>query len=197
MGAIHPLDDLRVVAVRHEERESEVVEQALGGTFPFGFFGANLKEFAGKGHVFRRKIEGLAERFADGDLLGRDVAAAGLEAVDFGGNGGEFLLQVAHGDFVFGDAVFQVGLVGCADRLESGDAVVLGVESGGIACGGFVELGDEIGVAVGLLFPAVAFARKLSDAGGQGGDAVAAVLGDLTVEVGFVAAKAARVSAMP
>ena len=192
MGAIHPLDDLRVVAVRHEERESEVVKQALGGTFPFGFFGANLKEFAGKGHVFGRKIEGLTKRFADGNLLGRNIAAASLEAVDFSGNGGEFVLQFSHGDGIVGDAVFQVGLVGCADRLESGDAVVLGVESCGIAGGGFVEFGNEIGVAVGLGFTAVALTRKLADAGGQGGDAVAAVLGDLTVEVGFVAAKRSK-----
>ena len=90
---VNPARHARVVCVGNEERQSETAQQALRRSFPVAFVVAHLYELADEGHLhLRREVQRFAQRRAHGDLPGRDVVAAGLEALDLGG---EYLMLLS------------------------------------------------------------------------------------------------------
>jgi hypothetical protein len=60
VGLFDPLRHRRVESVRHQQRESEVVQQALGHTFPVALVVAHLQQFAGEGQFRFIQLQCLA-----------------------------------------------------------------------------------------------------------------------------------------
>ena len=109
VGLVDPARHPGVVRVGHQERQTEAAQQALRRPFPVAFFLAYLEDFADERHVrLRREVQRLAQGGAHGDLPGRDVAAAGPEALDLRVERVVLLPRPAEVDPVLGQLVAQL-----------------------------------------------------------------------------------------
>ena len=55
-GLIDPLADFGVMRVRHQQRQTKIVQQPLGGAFPVALVVAHLQQFAREGQAFFRQF---------------------------------------------------------------------------------------------------------------------------------------------
>ncbi|KFB71133.1 MAG: hypothetical protein AW09_003747 [Candidatus Accumulibacter phosphatis] len=110
LGLVDPGRDFWVIVIGHQQRQAEVAQQSLGGTFPVAFVVAHLQQFAGKGHRLFGQREGLAQGAAHQDMFGRNVAAPGFEAADLGAKLVVFELALTQADAVLGEFVLQARL---------------------------------------------------------------------------------------
>ena len=187
---VHPPGDPRVRRVGDEQREAEAAEQPFRRSLPVALLLTHLDELARERHARFVEVEGPAERGSQGDLARRDVAAAGLEALDLGAEGGVLLLPLAEVHPELGQVVLKSGLVGSKRLGLLREACAL-VEKGRVVRRrGLVHPANELRVAPGLSFARLAFALEPPDLGRQAFEPVAAVLGDGAPDLVHVAALA-------
>ena len=187
---IHPPGHPRIALVGYEQRKAEVAEQPFRRSLPVALLLPHLEQLARERHVRFVQVERPAERGPHGDLLRRDVAAAGLEALDLAGEGIVLLLPLPQVHTQLGQVVLKAGLVRSKLLGLVREACPL-VEKGRVVRRrGFVHPAGELRVALGLAFARFAFAFEPLNLPGQAFEAVAAVLGDGTPQLLHVAALA-------
>jgi hypothetical protein len=85
-GPVDPFGDLAVMFIGHQQRQGEIVQQPLDGAFPVALVFEHADQLAGKGQAVFGQVQGLAELFANGQAVGRQIVAPGLKRFDLGAN---------------------------------------------------------------------------------------------------------------
>ena len=75
VGAVHPLGDLLIVCIRHQQRQTEIVQHALDGALPVALFITHLDQLTGKGQRLHWQPGALAQPLTQCQHGGRDVGA--------------------------------------------------------------------------------------------------------------------------
>jgi len=175
---IHPFGHGLVVRVRHQQRETEAVQQPLGGTLPVAMLLADLQQLAGERHRALRQPQCLAQGCANLHLPVVDVAAPPFQALDLGRERVVPGPALAQAHAVLGERVLQLG-VATAQFLARGlEPPSLAGESLGVGCGRFAQCGGELAVAARLLLPLLAQGLLLADLRRESLQPVTAVLAD-------------------
>ena len=102
---IHPLGDVLVIGVGHQQGQAEPTHQALCSALPFARIIAHLEQFTREGHLCLCQLRCGAQRCANLNLLVVDVTAPPFQAVDLGLQGSVFQLALAQADTVLGQGV--------------------------------------------------------------------------------------------
>src|SRR5690606_25499788 len=178
MRAIDPRRDGGVVLVRHEQRQTEIVQQALDRAFPVALVVAHLEQLAGERQRVGGQPERLAEPLAKREHRGRNVRPPKAQRRELRLERFALLLQRAHRHLLLGEPVLDFRLP-LLERFERalGFASVRG-ESGRIARLVHAELTCEPGVKLRAPVPLGLPLLELRDLGFQLLDAVAAVVAD-------------------
>ncbi len=153
MLALHPLRQRRVVDLGHQQRHAKAAQQALGRTFPVALVLAHLHELARErqfAFVYRQR---RAQRLADANLGGFNVALAPLQALDLVGQGGVLLTALAERKVLLAFAVVEVGDLLAQAFGTLRDALLLRQKSGFIAGCRLVDTGQQLLEAIGLFLP--------------------------------------------
>ncbi len=153
MLALHPLRQRRVVCLGHQQRQAKAAQQALGSAFPIALVVAHLHELARKGQFVRVDRQRRAQRLADANLGGVDVALAPLQALDLVGQGGVLLTALAESKVLLAFAVVQLGDLLAQAFGTLGDALLLRQKTGFIAGGRLVDAGQQLVQAIRPLLP--------------------------------------------
>jgi hypothetical protein len=186
LGLVDPLGDLGIVVIGNQQRQAEVAQQTFGSTFPVALVVAHLQQFAGKGHPLFGQRQGLGEGRAHQNLLGRDVAAPGLQAADLGRQLGVFLLTLAQADAQFGQVVLQARFASARRFGERRQALSL-VEEGRLVLGRILANGaQQIGTPLRPARTHLALVFQPADLGRQALQPIAAVLGDVAAKFRFL-----------
>ena len=172
------------MCVGNKQRQAEAAQQALRRAFPVAFFFAHLEKLAGERDVrLRRQIERPAERGAHGDLLGRDVVAPGLEALDLGHERIVFLLAPAKAHGAFGEIVLQARVARAEVFGDVRETLPLHEKLRIVPGRALADGPDELGVAPGLALARFAFLLEPPDLRRQPLQPVAALLRDGTSQL--------------
>ena len=76
---LHPVGDLAIMRLGHEQRKAEAMQQALERAFPCRFLGLDFQKLANKRHLCCREAEVVRKLVTQAHVGRRDVRAAAGE----------------------------------------------------------------------------------------------------------------------
>ncbi|HER34356.1 MAG TPA: hypothetical protein ENO19_02670, partial [Halothiobacillaceae bacterium] len=109
VGGVDPFGHRGIVALGDQQREAEIVQQALGGAFPVALVLVDLDQFAGERQVVLGQVESGAEAFAHRQHPRGNVRAPLAQRGDLLGQLVVFALGLAQAHAVVGQPVVQRG----------------------------------------------------------------------------------------
>ncbi len=132
VSALDPLGDPRIVFVRHQERQSVIVQDPFDCSFPRGLLLPHLDQFAGKRKSVFVDLQFPAQVIANRKHVGRDVRTALFQGCNFPVDFGVLRAQLLERDGFVRDGILRLGLAdldGFAFRRDRG---TIGRESIGV-----------------------------------------------------------------
>src|SRR5690606_12058040 len=178
MRAVHPRRNGGVVLVRHEQRQTEIVQQALDRALPVALAVAHLEQLAGERQRIVREPERLTEPLAKRKHRGRDVRPPKAQRRELRIERVALLGERAHRHLLLGEPVLDLSLT-LLQRFERSLCLAsVGGEGSRVTRLGHAELTREPGVDFRAPAPLGLPLLELRDLGLQLLDAVAAVLAD-------------------
>jgi len=195
---VDPLGDRLVVRIRNQQREAEAAQQPLRRAFPRALVLAHLDQFTRERQFLLADRQGRAQRLADADLRGVDVAAASTQAVDLVDQGRVLLAALAEPEVLLTLAVVEIRDP-LAQALGPGrDALTLDEERRFVGGWRLVDPGQQFRVTVGLLSALRPVLLEPADLRGQLLEAVTAVVAQRALQLRDLGARrvALRIEAL-
>src|SRR5574343_270609 len=178
MGAIHPFGHGLVMRIRHQQRQSEAAQQALGGAFPIALIVAHLDQLTGERHVIHIQPQCRTHYSADLDLLVIDVAAPSLEAVNLQTLLLVLLLALTQSHAVFSEDVLQIGIAVASLLAPALILAALRGERSGICYQRLIQHSSQLTITAGFALTCIPQLLFFANLEGKAFQSVAAVVVD-------------------
>ncbi|MNE19862.1 hypothetical protein D3C80_1129590 [compost metagenome] len=183
VGVFDPLRDLGVVAVGHQQRQAEVVQQAFGHALPVARVFVHLDQLASERQLLLVQLQRCAQALADFQAARRDVRATPAQRIQFLLQFLVLLAQAMELHRAFGLAIFRLVARLQAVLAGAGQGLQVGQEGLGRQRLRQFQGAGQFVVLLGTALPALLLGALGVDLGLDCGQAVAAVLGDGAVQL--------------